>query len=141
MGGGLDGTDEDTMSARQEHLAYDVCEGQPKASDPNSDYDFLPKCASCISRVAVIGENACYENTWTFETHCGCYDLTFHECDCWRRMNIVGAICYIALPALVLFLIIIAATCKKFKFCPLAKMEAELASQNKEKAKGKKAKK
>lgn len=116
----------------------DLCEGNPKHSDPQSTVEFIPACATCISKAAVEGQS-CYENTWTFQTHCECDSMEFTTCHCWRSLNYLGTFSYVFLPIITLAVIIVIQVCMRYTFCPVAKMEKELQEMQKKEARKKKA--
>eukprot|EP01084_Bolivina_argentea_P037418 69202_1 len=115
----------------------DLCEGNPEHGDPSSTSSFMASCATCISKAAVDGES-CYLNTFTFRTHCECDSYEFQKCHCYRSLHYVGTFAYIFLPILLLAVVVVIQICKNYKFCPMAKMEAELVTMKKQKAKRKK---
>ena len=100
-------------------------------------WEFYASCATCVSKATVDGQH-CYLNTFTFKTHCECASLEFADCRCWKSTNFFGTFVYIFLPVITLAVIIILHSCRRHSFCPMAKMEAELANMEKANAKKKK---
>ena len=120
----------------------DLCNGNPGAANElevdggwGENVEFKPECASCVSRVAILGSGKCYENTFTFRTHCQCTTLEFNECACWRSLNIMVTLFYIGAPFFTMGLLFILCVCQNCAFCPMGKMTAKYAEMQK---KGKK---
>ena len=108
-------------------ITGDLCEGNVYTADPSNEggLEFIPACASCVSNAGVLDQD-CYLNTWTFRTFCECDSYEFANCWCRRTLNIGGAFAYVVLPVTLLALIVIIQVCRKFPFCPLAKLDKQL---------------
>ena len=119
----------------------DLCEGNALHSDPTNEggISFMAGCASCVSD-AMLNGRQCYQNTYTFRTHCQCKNWLFNGCSCWRSLNVVGLTVYAFIPLFIPFSLTIVNICLKFPFCPLYSIQRNAARTKKMKNKLKKQK-